>query len=128
MIISGFFGPQVWHLPVSDIVGYPGLLGSLNMQTVFCSVISAAFFVVHMPFCVYNVYQARKQQNLPFSTTLLEWIPILTFCTSSAAWLLSPKSLILSDNHLVLFALTASFVFGRMTTKIILVSAFLNSN
>lgn len=36
------------------------------------------------------------------------------------AWLGSPYSFILKDNHLVLYCLTMSLVFGRMTTKIIL--------
>lgn len=36
------------------------------------------------------------------------------------AWLGSPHSYLLKDNHLILFCLTMSMVFGRMTTKIIL--------
>jgi ethanolaminephosphotransferase len=35
-------------------------------------------------------------------------------------WVGSPYSAILSDNHLVLFALSLSFTFGRTTTAIIL--------
>jgi ethanolaminephosphotransferase len=39
---------------------------------------------------------------------------------SIGAWLYSPYSTLMAENHLVLFCLTMSFVFGRMTTKIIL--------
>lgn len=39
---------------------------------------------------------------------------------SIGAWLYSPHSTLLRENRLVLFCLTMSFVFGRMTTKIIL--------
>ena len=45
---------------------------------------------------------------------------MLVFCGSCLAWLGSPHTYILKDNHLVLFCVTMSFVFGRLTTKIIL--------
>lgn len=41
---------------------------------------------------------------------------------STIAWLAAPASTLLTENHLMLFALTTSLVFGRMTTKIILAS------
>ncbi len=69
---------------------------------------------------MYNVYQARKRQNLPFLPVILEWTPIIIFSVSCVAWLGSPHTTLLEENHLVLFCLTLSFVFGRMTTKIIL--------
>jgi ethanolaminephosphotransferase len=50
----------------------------------------------------------------------LEWTPILVYVGSIVAWVGSPHSHILRDNHLVLLCLTLSFVFGRMTTKMIL--------
>lgn len=121
MLISGYFGPQVWKSPVADIVGFRQILGEFNMQTLFCIAIISAFFVAHLPNCVHNVYVSRKRKNLSFTTTLLEWGQIIAFSASSAAWLLSDNTNILKDNHLVLFALTTSFVFSRMTTKIILV-------
>ena len=37
-----------------------------------------------------------------------------------AGWLYSPWSTLLQENRIVLFCVTMSFVFGRMTTKIIL--------
>jgi ethanolaminephosphotransferase len=43
---------------------------------------------------------------------------IFTGC--NMAWLFSPYSSLLSGNRLVLYCWTISFVFGRMTTKIIL--------
>lgn len=39
---------------------------------------------------------------------------------SIGAWLYSPYSTLMRENRLVLFCLTMSLVFGRMTTKIIL--------
>ena len=45
---------------------------------------------------------------------------MVIFTGSLMAWLGSPDSNLLEDNHLCLLCLTLSFVFGRMTTKIIL--------
>jgi ethanolaminephosphotransferase len=42
------------------------------------------------------------------------------FTLAIGAWLFSPYSTLMLENHLVLFCVTMSFVFGRMTTKIIL--------
>ena len=42
------------------------------------------------------------------------------FTLCNMAWLFSPHSVILAEDRLVLYCLTISFVFGRMTTKIIL--------
>ena len=81
---------------------------------------AGAFFVLHLPDSLHNVYVARKKKGLAFAPLLWEWIPIITFTTACLAWLLSPTSCLLRNNHLVLFAITTSFVFGRMTTQIIL--------
>lgn len=51
---------------------------------------------------------------------IYEWTPMVVFVASTMAWLGSPHSHLLEDNHLVLYCLTMSLVFGRMTTKIIL--------
>lgn len=45
---------------------------------------------------------------------------MFVFAGSLVAWLGSPYSALLADNHLCLLCLTLSFVFGRMTTKTIL--------
>ena len=45
---------------------------------------------------------------------------MIVFSLSIGAWLFSPYSTLMTENRLVLFCLTMSFVFGRMTTKIIL--------
>jgi ethanolaminephosphotransferase len=45
---------------------------------------------------------------------------MVIFTGSVMAWLGSPNSHLLKENHLALFCFTMSLVFGRMTTKIIL--------
>jgi len=48
-------------------------------------------------------------------------IPIALFVGAHYAWLLSPYSHALKDGQLMVIGLIMTFVFGRMTTKIILV-------
>ena len=72
------------------------------------------------PTSIYNVVVARRRQKLPVLPVFLEWTPMVIFTLSCGFWLYSPHTTLLEENRLVLFCLTMSFVFGRMTTKIIL--------
>ncbi|KAK5172296.1 uncharacterized protein LTR77_003934 [Saxophila tyrrhenica] len=120
MITSGLYSPQIWREPLSNIIGLEEILGKMTAEDAWLPILLAGFFVAHLPSCVYNVAQARKANNLPLAPTFLGWIPMISFTTSLLAWLGSPYSHLLFDNHLALLCLTLSFVFGRMTTKIIL--------
>lgn len=120
MLASGLYGPEMWHRPMAEIVGYPDQLGSLGVQDVWAMVLLAGFFIAHLPSCIYNVVHARREQGLPIAPVFLEWAPMIVFSGALVAWLGSPHSSILKDNHLCLLCLTLSFVFGRMTTKTIL--------
>ena len=120
MILSGYYGPQMWHLPISDLVGYSEILGQNSMIDLWIPIILGTFLVAHLPACVYNVVKARREQGLPVAPVFLEWTPIAVYTASICAWLYSPHSTLMRENRLVLFCLTMSFVFGRMTTKIIL--------
>lgn len=120
MIASGYYGPQIWHKPIADMIGYEHLLGNFSVKDGWAVLLLLAFFIAHLPGCVYNVVRARKAKNLPVAPVFLEWAPMLLFCGSLIAWLGSPYSTLLSGNHLCLLCLTLSFVFGRMTTKTIL--------
>lgn len=55
-----------------------------------------------------------------FATALLQLSPLVACGAAIYFWITSPYSTIISNNHLVLFTLTISMVFGRMTTTIIL--------
>jgi len=120
MVASGYYGPQIWQHRVADLVGYPDIFQDLSFRDLWVPVILFAFFTAHLPACVYHVVKARRRAQLPVVPVFLEWAPIVVFSGCCAAWLGSPHSSLLKDNHLVLFCLTMSFVFGRLTTKIIL--------
>jgi len=120
MILSGMYGPYIWTQPISDLVGYPEIFSDHTIIDLWIPIILFSFFVAHLPACVMNVIKARRAQNLPVAPVFLEWTPILVYTGSCGAWLYSPYSTLLQEKRLVLFCLTMSFVFGRMTTKIIL--------
>jgi ethanolaminephosphotransferase len=131
MVISGIYGPGIWTERLVDIFSHrlhlvSGLgltaefLGDLSFRDIWITLILFSLFVGHIPFCIYNVYKARRDRDLPVLPVFLEWTPMAVFTLSIGAWLYSPYSTICTENHLVLFCVIMSFVFGRMTTKMIL--------
>ncbi|KAI1477046.1 hypothetical protein K445DRAFT_19026 [Daldinia sp. EC12] len=126
MAISGIYGPGIWTEPIVNIVGKQYLFGfdevvaDHSIRDIWILIIIGSLVLGHMPFCVLNVVKARRRNNLPVLPVFLEWIPMAVYTLSIGAWLYSPYSTLRSENHLVLFCLTMSLVFGRMTTKMIL--------
>ena len=120
MVLSGYYGPQIWTQPITDLINRPEIFGSASVVDLWIPLIFGMFMLVHLPACVWNVIKARRANSLPVAPVFLEWLPIVVFTGSCAAWLYSPHSTLMQENRLVLFCITMSFVFGRMTTKIIL--------
>ena len=120
MILSGIYGPYIWTQPISDLVGYSEVFSTHSIIDLWIPILLVSLFVAHLPACVTNVIKARRAQNLPVAPVFLEWTPIIVYTASCGAWLYSPYSALLQEKRLVLFCMTMSFVFGRMTTKIIL--------
>jgi ethanolaminephosphotransferase len=120
MAVSGYFGPQIWGYRVADYLGFPEIFEDHCFRNLWVPIILLAFFIAHLPACCYNVVQARRKQNLPVLPVFLEWSPMVVFTGCCMLWLGSPHSNLLKKNHLMLFCLTMSLVFGRLTTKIIL--------
>ena len=120
MTTAGVYGPEVWHKPIASWIGYADVLGDHSLIDLWIPIILGTFFAAHLPACIINVVRARKRQGLPIAPVFLDWTPMGLFLLGCGAWLYSPHSQLLHEQHLVLFCLTMSFVFGRMTTKIIL--------
>jgi ethanolaminephosphotransferase len=127
MVISGYFGPQIWLVPLSSILPEWAFNGPLadffkasSIRDLWVPIVAGGFLIAHLPFCVRNVVRARRERNLPVAPVFLEWTPMAVYTFAIGAWLYSPYTTLRRENHLVLFCLTMSFVFGRMTTKIIL--------
>lgn len=120
MSLSGYYGPQIWTQPITDFVNRPEIFGHHSVIDIWIPIILVTFFVAHLPACVINVVKARRANNLPIAPVFLDWTPMAVYVAAIGAWLYSPYSTLMRENRLVLFCLTMSFVFGRMTTKIIL--------
>ncbi|PYH47669.1 sn-1,2-diacylglycerol cholinephosphotransferase [Aspergillus saccharolyticus JOP 1030-1] len=120
MIASGIYGPQIWSRPIVEFLNYPQLFGNNSMKDLWIPILLGSFFLGHLPGCVLNVAAARRKQGLPLTPIFKEWVPMIVFTGCNLAWLFSPYSSLLAQNRLVLYCWTMSFVFGRMTTKIIL--------
>ncbi|CAI4218624.1 unnamed protein product [Parascedosporium putredinis] len=126
MAISGIYGPGVWTEPIVNLVGerylfgYVDAVGDTTIRDIWIRIIVISLFGTHVPFCVLNVVRARRANKLPVLPVFLEWTPMAVYSLSIGAWLYSPYSTLREENHLVLFCITMSFVFGRMTTKMIL--------
>ena len=120
MAASGIWGAEMWKEPLAKLFGNEAMLGKISFLDLWVPIILFAFCTAHLPSCVINVAQARRAKGLAVAPVFLEWTSMFFFVGTLCAWLGSPYSHILPDNHLVLLCLILSFVFGRMTTKIIL--------
>lgn len=131
MVIAGVYGPAIFTERLVDLLGGEqaadpfGLgvvarLGDLTFRDIWIGLIVGSLLVGHIPFCIYHVVVARRAKGLPVAPVFLEWTPMLVYTGAIGAWVYSPYSTLRAENHLVLFCLTMSFVFGRMTTKMIL--------
>ena len=120
MAMSGYFGPQIWTYKAASVLGYPQVFGDASFRDLWVPIVLFSFFTAHLPACIYHVVKARLEAKLPVLPIFLEWFPMLIYTGACTAWLGSPHSSLLKSNKLVLFCLTMSFVFGRLTTKIIL--------
>jgi ethanolaminephosphotransferase len=126
MALSGIYGPGIWTDRIADLVGekylfgYAEQIGDTSIKDIWIAMIVISLLTSHVPFCVYHVVKARRARNLPIAPVFLEWTPMTVYTLAIGAWLYSPYSTLMAENHLVLFCLTMSFVFGRMTTKMIL--------
>ena len=120
MILSGYYGPDIWTNQITDFFGHPEIFSTYSVIDVWIPILIISFLVAHLPACISNVAKARRAQGLPLAPLFLEWTPMVIYTASCGAWLYSPYSTLLQENRLVLFCITMSFVFGRMTTKIIL--------
>lgn len=120
MVVSGYYGPQIWTHRIAKLLDYPEIFGDYSLRDLWVPILLTSFFVAHLPACVYHVVQARRKQNLAVLPVFWEWTPMVVFSLSCGAWLYSPYSTLMRENRIVLFCLTMSFVFGRITSKIIL--------
>ncbi|KAF9875720.1 CDP-alcohol phosphatidyltransferase [Colletotrichum karsti] len=129
MVVSGIYGPGIWTQPIINLLGegheqytfgFAHLMGDTSIRDIWIGMIVFSLFATHVPFCVLHVIKARRARGEPVAPVFLEWTPMAVYTLAIGAWIYSPYTSLRSENHLVLFCLTMSFVFGRLTTKMIL--------
>ncbi|KAF8583892.1 Choline/ethanolaminephosphotransferase [Ramaria rubella] len=128
-VISGFFGPAVWKVPVSSMVSIRGVPSNFQVADFFqCFVLFTVVFL-HTPACLYNVYAASKEKTFSFRTALMQNIPFILYNLSAMSWLLSPHSNLISGSNtgdankaggLIEFALLMTSTFGKLGPRVIL--------
>lgn len=117
MLLTGVMGPQIWQQPVSQV--FPLLASTFEgylLKDLWVVVMGASVLFLHVPSCVYNVMTTPRRKGDPW----YQLVPLIAFCVAIWIWTTSPYSCVITNNHLVLFSLSITFVFGRMTTSIIL--------
>ncbi|GAA5911184.1 hypothetical protein JCM5296_003986 [Sporobolomyces johnsonii] len=138
LLVSACKGPGWWALPVSEALGNVPLVPEswqvLDLTMLFLIV---GFLCAHLPLCLLNVYStlstphprraltsprpaSRRNPSTTTTEAFLQLGPIVGFSMLSAAWVLSPKSRMLRDGYLEEFALVVCFLFGHLSSKIIL--------
>ncbi|KAJ1966175.1 hypothetical protein GGI12_000266 [Dipsacomyces acuminosporus] len=118
---SGIWGPQIWHVPASQGIPIFGGLFPAAWEVIdaaLATTVVAAFFG-HYLVCCWNVYEACKEQGRSFLATLPQLFQYVVYAGSCYIWL-SSSTTIFTNNHLVLFLITAGIAFGRIVSKIIL--------
>ncbi|KAK4047338.1 hypothetical protein OIV83_005516 [Microbotryomycetes sp. JL201] len=122
-------GPQLWQQPASDYLQLPFVPRSALLSDLVLGMAVALFTIAHLPFCLINVSKAinsrskraltSRDVSVSVSDAFVQLFPMISFAVLSATWILSPYSVILTDMHLLEFAVLACFLYGQLSTKII---------
>ncbi|KAG0180850.1 hypothetical protein DFQ28_000331 [Apophysomyces sp. BC1034] len=120
-IWSGVYGAASWHVSLTEIWFFGWLPRGTTAAQVFVWGTVVLFFIMHFPVVFYSIYKACKEKSLDcFHAFMVTLLPMIVFCCAEYYWIASPDSIILQDEHLVLFSLATGTLFGSMASNIIL--------
>ncbi|GAA5905585.1 uncharacterized protein JCM6883_005377 [Sporobolomyces salmoneus] len=138
LVVSAIKGPGFWALTVSETIGdLPLVPSSTQLLDLMMLFLTSAFFVAHLPLCLLNVHSIlsppmtrrpltsprptpRRNPSTTTGQAFAQLLPIIGFSVLTVMWTFSPKSRILRDGYLEEFALIVCFLFGQLSSKIIL--------
>ncbi|GAA5986495.1 hypothetical protein JCM11641_005218 [Rhodosporidiobolus odoratus] len=140
LVVSAVKGPGWWANPVSStglasVPPFAFFPGKWQVLDTVMFMLVAAFLLLHLPLCLYNVYKhlatpRRRPLTSRTASTRVntaqpldafqQLLPILGFSLLSAAWVLSPKSSMLREGRLIEFAVLVCFLYGQLSSKIII--------
>ncbi|GAA5939760.1 uncharacterized protein JCM15063_005278 [Sporobolomyces koalae] len=138
LVVSAIKGPEWWSLPVEQALGsFPLVPSSFKMLDLVMLFLTSAFLIAHLPLCLWNVHTVlsppnsrrpltsprpapRRNPGMTTSQAFAQLLPIIAFSVLTVMWTFSPRSRILKDGYLEEFALVVCFLFGQLSSKIIL--------
>ncbi|BGP13482.1 hypothetical protein JCM10213_001755 [Rhodosporidiobolus nylandii] len=140
LVLSAINGPGWWANPISETVmrsipPFALFPGSWQVLDSVMLLLLGAFLTLHLPLCLWNVYQhlslprrrpltSRPSSGRVNATPPLEafrqLLPLLGFTLLSGMWVLSPKSSMLREGRLIEFAVLVCFLYGQLSSKIII--------
>ncbi|KAK4055344.1 hypothetical protein OIO90_003182 [Microbotryomycetes sp. JL221] len=121
-------GPALWQTRASEHVKLPLIPQATCLSDLVLIMAVTLFLTAHAPFCLLNVAKLVKirsnraltsRNSVNLSDALSQLFPIAAFTVLLCAWVLSPYSSILVDHRLVEFALLVCFLYGQLSSKII---------
>ncbi|GAA5863273.1 hypothetical protein JCM8547_002885 [Rhodosporidiobolus lusitaniae] len=138
--VSALKGPGWWANAISEtglksIPPFSFFPGKWQVLDAAMFMLAAAFLTSHLPLCIWNVYKHITQPRrrpltsrpagsrlTPFSPAeaFSQLLPLLGFTVFAGVWVLSPKSSMLREGRLIEFAVLVCFLYGQLSSKIII--------
>ncbi|ORY86654.1 hypothetical protein BCR35DRAFT_277481 [Leucosporidium creatinivorum] len=129
LTISGIKGPEFWTQTVGETLGHLPLISNITLQSMMMLFVSLAFLFAHLPLCLLNVHRhisAKHARALSargptpaLQEAYSQLFPIVAFTALAAVWVLSPWGIMLAEEHMIEFALLVCFLYGQLSSKVI---------
>lgn len=136
LVVSGLhpLGAGFWAQTTLKAFGFslPLFPSGTQLLDLMMLGVTVLFLVFHLPPCLLNVHRAleTKRSTRPLNGVRLtvpstaeaasQLLPIIAFSVLSAAWTLSPYSVIIKQQYMLEWAVVTCFLFGQLSTKIVL--------
>lgn len=128
---SGLAGPGFWAQTVHEALGFNLPLFSKATQLLDLNMlfVTLAFLAFHLPPCLLNVHRTLEERRgtrplsgavvvVPTTVEAFEQLaPIVAFSVLSAAWTMSPWSVIMRDQHMIEFAIVVCKCRGAVAAR-----------
>lgn len=50
MVMSGYYGPEIWTYRIADVVGYEWLFMDYSIRDIWIPILLGSFLLAHLPF------------------------------------------------------------------------------
>ncbi|KAG1319736.1 hypothetical protein G6F62_011698 [Rhizopus arrhizus] len=124
-IWTGLYGPDSWHVPISEVAWFSWLSSFLPVETTFANLFIYGliffFLTTQLPVSIYAINKACHKKSMNATKALVDVLGPFLLCTIIIyLWLRSPGSTIFIEEHYILFSVFVGYLFGEMASDIIL--------